>query len=165
MTGAVDRLAYVILYVRDLTASIAFYRDLLGVPFRFEDDGYAEFATQGARFALMENARLPEILGRNASPEGRGKENRPRQSEAAPDQELAGVPGAGATAPHGVPAGEILFLVDNVDRQAARLESTGANIVSGPVDRPWGHRTLHLFDPDGHVVELAQEIPRLSPRH
>ena len=36
----------------------------------------------------------------------------------------------------------------------------GIRILSGPVDRPWGHRTLHLLDPDGFVVELAQEIPR-----
>jgi lactoylglutathione lyase len=31
------------------------------------------------------------------------------------------------------------------------------------VDRPWGHRTLHFEDPDGFVVELAEEIPR-QPR-
>jgi len=28
------------------------------------------------------------------------------------------------------------------------------------VDRPWGHRTVHVEDPDGFVVELAEEIPR-----
>ena len=33
-------------------------------------------------------------------------------------------------------------------------------VLRGPTDRPWGHRTLHLADPDGFVVELAQEIPR-----
>lgn len=62
----------------------------------------------------------------------------------------------------GGPASEILFLVEDVEAEAERLRAAGAEILSGPVDRPWGHRTLHVADPDGHVVELAQEIPRSS---
>lgn len=58
------------------------------------------------------------------------------------------------------PAGETLFLVPDVDAEAERLRRAGLAIVSGPRDRPWGHRTMHLLDPDGNVVELAQEIPR-----
>jgi lactoylglutathione lyase len=65
----------------------------------------------------------------------------------------------GETGPDG-PDREILFLVDDVDREAGRLRSAGAIILSGPTDRAWGHRTVHVADPDGHVVELAQEIPR-----
>ena len=52
-----NRVGYVIVYVSDLTASIAFYRDVLGLPFKFEDAGYAEFATEGTRFALYERRR------------------------------------------------------------------------------------------------------------
>ena len=58
------------------------------------------------------------------------------------------------------PGGEAVFLVEDVDAEAARLRAAGAAILSGPVDRAWGHRTLHLEDPDGFVVELAVEIPR-----
>jgi lactoylglutathione lyase len=58
------------------------------------------------------------------------------------------------------PTAEVLFLVENVDAEAERLRAEGVRILSGPVDRSWGHRTLHLEDPDGHVVELAQEIDR-----
>ena len=54
--------------------------------------------------------------------------------------------------------------IEDVDAEAARLRAAGAAILSGPVDRVWGHRTLHLEDPDGFVVELAQEIPRRPPR-
>jgi lactoylglutathione lyase len=60
------------------------------------------------------------------------------------------------------PEAEVLFVVDDVDAEAERLRDEGSRILSGPVDRPWGHRTLHLEDPDGHVVELAQEIVRSS---
>jgi lactoylglutathione lyase len=125
---------YVILYVGDLDRTVGFYRDVVGLPFKFADAGYAEFATGNLKFGLYERGRLPELLG------GR------------------------AVAGGGDPTGEILFLVDDVDAEAERLRRTGAPILSGPVDRPWGHRTLHLLDPDGHVVELAQEIPRTRPR-
>ena len=130
--GRWDRIGYVILYVDDLDRSVAFYRDLLGLPFKFAQAGYAEFATQGTRFALYERARLPELIGRAAA--------------------------------GGDPAVEVLFLVPDVDAEAERLRQAGAQILSGPVDRAWGHRTLHLLDPDAHVVELAQEIPRTAPR-
>jgi lactoylglutathione lyase len=36
--------------------------------------------------------------------------------------------------------------------------------LAPPTDRPWGHRTLHVADPDGFVVEFAQEIPRARGR-
>jgi lactoylglutathione lyase len=67
--------------------------------------------------------------------------------------------GQGTDAP-GQPGGEVVFLVEDVDAEAERLREAGATVLKGPVDRPWGHRTLHLEDPDGFVVELAGEIPR-----
>jgi lactoylglutathione lyase len=62
--------------------------------------------------------------------------------------------------PAGRPGGEVVFLVEDVDAEAERLRAAGATVLSGPVDRVWGHRTLHVEDPDGFVVELATEIPR-----
>jgi lactoylglutathione lyase len=123
------RVGYVILFVADLERSVAFYRDVLGVPFRLQGDGYVEFATEGARFGLYDRGRLGELTGQDAAAPGR-------------------------------PGGEVVFLVGDVDAEAARLRGAGATILNGPVDRVWGHRTLHLEDPDGFVVELAEEIPR-----
>jgi lactoylglutathione lyase len=124
-----DRLGYVILFVADLERSVAFYRDVVGLPFRLQGDGYVEFATQGARFGLYDRNRLEELTGHDPEPPGR-------------------------------PGGEAVFLVEDVDAEAARLRAAGAAILSGPVDRAWGHRTVHVLDPDGFVVELAEEIPR-----
>lgn len=56
------------------------------------------------------------------------------------------------------PTGEIVFVVHDVDAEAARLRAAGAELLSGPVDRPWGHRTVHVADPDGNVVEFAQNV-------
>jgi catechol 2,3-dioxygenase-like lactoylglutathione lyase family enzyme len=64
-----DRVGYVILYVRDLAASIAFYRDILGLPFKFKDAGYAEFATHGTRLALYEQRRAEWLTGRTVAPD------------------------------------------------------------------------------------------------
>jgi lactoylglutathione lyase len=66
----------------------------------------------------------------------------------------------GRVARAGGPGGEVAFLVEDVDAESARLRAAGAQILAGPTDRPWGHRTLHLLDPDGFVVEFAQEIER-----
>jgi lactoylglutathione lyase len=124
-------LGYVILYVEDLDASIAFYRDMVGLPYKFTDAGYAEFGTDGTKFALYERRRAEWLTGRPVMPG---------------------------------PAAEIVLLVDDVDACAARLSSAGVALLSGPADRPWGHRTLHIADPDGFVVEFAQEIPRARSR-
>lgn len=58
------------------------------------------------------------------------------------------------------PDGEIVFIVRDVDAETRRLREAGVEVLTGPIDRPWGHRTVHLADPDGLIVELAQEIPR-----
>ena len=126
---AVESVGYVILYVRDLEASVAFYRDLVGLSFKLHDAGYAEFVSGETKFGLLERARASDLIRREPT--------------------------------EGGPAGEVLFLVDDVDAEAERLRGLGVEFLSGPVDRPWGHRTLHLLDPDGFVVELAP--PREDP--
>jgi lactoylglutathione lyase len=130
---AVESVGYVILFVSDVEASVAFYRDALGLPFKLRDAGYAEFVTGETKFGLLERTRASDMIHREPT--------------------------------EGGPAGEVLFLVDDVDAEAERLRGLGVEFLSGPVDRPWGHRTLHLLDPDGFVVELAQNIPRLLPRN
>jgi lactoylglutathione lyase len=80
--------------------------------------------------------------------------------------ERARLPGLiGREAAGGEPGGEVVFLVDDADEEAQRLRGLGVEILTGPVDRPWGHRTLHLLDPNGFVVELAQAIPGERPGH
>ncbi|WP_199432836.1 VOC family protein [Qaidamihabitans albus] len=56
------------------------------------------------------------------------------------------------------PCGEVGFIVDDVDAEAERLREAGAEILTGPVDRPWRERTLHVADPDGNIVEFAQRL-------
>ncbi len=46
------RISYAIVFVGDMSRSVAFYRDVLGLPLRFESPGWTEFATDGATLAL-----------------------------------------------------------------------------------------------------------------
>jgi lactoylglutathione lyase len=63
------------------------------------------------------------------------------------------------------PAGEVVLIVQDVDAVAVALRGRGVALLAEPADRPWGHRTLHIADPDGFIVEFAQEIPRARSRH
>jgi lactoylglutathione lyase len=46
------RIAYAIVFVSDMKRSLAFYRDLVGLPVRFESSHWTEFETVGATLAL-----------------------------------------------------------------------------------------------------------------
>lgn len=122
-----SRLAYSILFVSDLERSIGFYRDTVGLPFRFSNESYAEFATEGAKFALYSRGNLPELVGREVPP-----------------------------GPVPWPQGEVAFFVEDPDAEHERLRRAGVKVLAPPTDRPWGERTLHIADPDGNVVELTR---------
>jgi uncharacterized glyoxalase superfamily protein PhnB len=38
---------------------------------------------------------------------------------------------------------------------AEELKRRGAELVNGPMDRPWGIRTASFRDPAGHLWEIA----------
>ena len=46
------RLSYAIVFVSDMKRSVSFYRDVMGIPLRFESPMWTEFETEGATLAL-----------------------------------------------------------------------------------------------------------------
>src|SRR5262245_38785724 len=46
------RINYAIIFVSDMKRSVAFYRDVLGIPLRFESPHWSEFANEGETLAL-----------------------------------------------------------------------------------------------------------------
>lgn len=46
------RVNYIIIFVSDMARSVSFYRDVLGIPLKFETPEWTEFATEGATLAL-----------------------------------------------------------------------------------------------------------------
>jgi lactoylglutathione lyase len=66
------RVNYVLIFVSDMKRSVSFYRDVLGLPLRFESPGWTEFATEGATLALHASERSrPEEDDPDHLPAGR----------------------------------------------------------------------------------------------
>jgi lactoylglutathione lyase len=120
---------YVVLVVEDLDRALAFYCDVLGLPLGHRSGPYAQLATGVTRVSLYERAAMASTLGRElASP-----------SSDAPGFELG-------------------FKVDDCDAAYNELVAGGATPAVPPTDRAWGQRTAYVRDPDGHLVELAQDL-------
>jgi catechol 2,3-dioxygenase-like lactoylglutathione lyase family enzyme len=51
------RVNYAIIFVSDMKQAVPFYRDVLGLPLRFESPSWTEFATEGATLALHAGER------------------------------------------------------------------------------------------------------------
>lgn len=62
--------------------------------------------------------------------------------------------------PVGVLSLQLAFRVSphEINDCATTLIERGVKIVSGPMDQPFGHRTLFFRDPDGNVLEIYAEI-------
>jgi catechol 2,3-dioxygenase-like lactoylglutathione lyase family enzyme len=56
------------------------------------------------------------------------------------------------------PGFEIGFKVADIDAAFNELVQRGALPVVAPTDRFWGQRTAYVRDPDGHLIELAQDL-------
>jgi len=122
---------YVVLVVEDLDRGLRFYCDLLGFPLGHRSGSFAQLSTGVTRVALYERTAMSETLGRALHP---------------PSPEAPGF--------------ELGFKVDDCDAAYAELVEGGATSAVPPIDRPWGQRTAYVRDPDGHLVELAQDLAR-----
>jgi lactoylglutathione lyase len=124
------KLGYVMLYVKDVPRSLAFYEDAFGLSRRFVHEAglYAEMDT-GATTLAFAAAGLAKF---NLTCEFR--ENQPDQ----------------------LPAGfEIAFTTDNVQAAYDRALAAGAVAVAPPTTKPWGQVVAFVRDKDGIVVELC----------
>jgi len=65
------RVNYAIVFVSDMKRAVAFYRDAVGLPLRFESPGWTEFATEGATLALHAGGQAAEASGPQEGRPGR----------------------------------------------------------------------------------------------
>lgn len=61
------QIQYTILFVSDMSQAIAFYRDVIGFPLKFETPEWTEFATRGVTLALHStpDPAQPSTVGLN----------------------------------------------------------------------------------------------------
>jgi lactoylglutathione lyase len=122
---------YVVLVVEDLARALGFYCDVLGLPLGHRSGPFAQLATRTTRIALYERPAMASTLGRELE---------------APSPDAPGF--------------ELGFKVADCDAAYEELVTAGATPAVPPTDRAWGQRTAYVRDPDGHLVELAQDLGR-----
>ena len=122
---------YVILIVEDLDRALEFYTGVLGLRLGHRSGDYAQLDTGATRLALYSRSAMTKTLGISLE---------------AP--------------PANAPGFEIGFKVPQVDVAFSELLARGAACVVPPTDRSWGQRTAYVRDPDGHLIELAQDLRR-----
>jgi catechol 2,3-dioxygenase-like lactoylglutathione lyase family enzyme len=120
---------YVILIVRDLDRALDFYTGILGLPLGHRSGDYAQLQTGSTRLALYTRSAMEQTLAMPLEPP-----------------------------PANAPGFEIGFKVADVDAAFAELVARGAAPVAPPTNRVWAQRTAYVRDPDGHLVELAQDL-------
>ncbi len=124
------RISLITLGVKDLEASLRFYRDGLGLPTTWgADKGVVFFQTQGTCLALYPLPELAKDIGLNAGSE------RPKFT--------------GITVAHNVRERE------DVDRILQQAEAAGGKIEKPAQDTFWGGYGGYFTDPDGHMWEVA----------
>jgi catechol 2,3-dioxygenase-like lactoylglutathione lyase family enzyme len=54
---------------------------------------------------------------------------------------------------------QLTVWVQDTDAVCEQLAACGVELLNGPMDREWGLRTAAFSDPDGHIWEVAAQIP------
>ena len=122
---------YVVVIVEDLDRALQFYTEVLGLRLGHRSGDYAQLETGPTRLGLYTRSAMSKTLG---------------LSLRNPDQTAPGF--------------EIGFKVPDADSAFTELIGKGAAPVLKPTTRPWGQRTAYVRDPDGHLIELAQDLSR-----
>ncbi len=127
----VELLDYIVLIVADLDRSLSFYADTLGLKLQHRAEKYAQMEAGTTRLSLYTRDAMEETLGAVLD----------TPSPSAPSFELG-------------------FKVNDCDTAFAELVDAGAPSVARPSTRAWGQRTAYVRDPDGNLIELAQDLAR-----
>lgn len=122
--------------VEDMKRSREFYEGLLGQA--VENDFGACVGYVGG-FSIMGRSLWREVLGAG---DGDGKAEK---GDTARDHEL-------------------YFEAEDVDGVAGSLASAGMAFLHGVREQPWRQKVLRCYDPDGHILEIAETIPNLIRR-
>lgn len=113
------------LFVQDLDTSKSFYGQSLGLGLLFEDDVSAVYRCGETMINLLLDGEAGDLI----------------------------YP-AKVSGTNSVKAVYTLRCAE-IDGAAAQLEAAGVKVLNGPIDRPWGVRTVSFQDPSGHTWELA----------
>jgi catechol 2,3-dioxygenase-like lactoylglutathione lyase family enzyme len=115
------------LFVEDLPVVKEFYGKVFGLPVFYEDGNSAVFKFENTLINLLKITEADNLI-HPAKVAGREAGSR----------------------------FVFTITVEDVDALCAELTARGANLLNGPMDRPWGIRTASFMDPAGHIWEIAK---------
>ena len=130
------KLGYVIVYVPDVAAAVAFYERAFGLARRFvhESGQYAEMETGATALAFA----LEDLVA-------------------------VSCPGFRANRLDADPAGvEVGLVTDDVTASFARAIEAGAVAVLAPTRKPWGQTVSYVRDSNGFLVEICSAVAPAS---
>ncbi len=131
------RVNYAIVFVSEMKRAVSFYRDVLGLPVRFESPGWTEFATDGATLALQtEFATDGATLALHPSEETNSEQSDPQH----------------------IPAGRCRpgLSVPNLDEFHKRMIERRVRCIQEPTEI-FGARVAQYLDPDGLPISVGEE--------
>jgi uncharacterized glyoxalase superfamily protein PhnB len=116
------------LTVNDLTASVAWYRDVLG--FIVAEEFRREDRVVGVRLTA---GTVDFLLGQDDFAKGRERKK-------------------------GVGLRLYCITGQDIDQLAAAIKERGGELAQKPQDQPWGARDLAVVDPDGFVISISTGV-------
>lgn len=127
------KFGYTIIYVPDVSASLAFFSQAFGLSTRFlhESGTYGELETGATALAFAAN----ELAALNF--------------------DTGHVAAHASEKPLGI---EIGLVTDDVPAAHARALQAGATELAAPLTKPWGQTVSYVRCPDGTLVELCSPI-------
>jgi lactoylglutathione lyase len=118
------------LFVEDPRRSQSFYEEVFDAPVVWEDEDSAAFKFENTIVNLLRLPAARDLIQ----------------------------PGSVASRDAGS-AFQLTVWVDDADAVSKELATHGVELLNGPMDREWGVRTASFTDPDGHIWEIAQQLP------
>ena len=133
MIKGLNKLEVITIFAEDLAATRAFYENVFGLEVVWADEDSAVVRLEGLMINILRVERADTLV------------------------EPRAVAGAEAGA-------RLLLTIAVEDANAVHedLKRHGVTILNGPIDRPWGRRTVAFADPAGNVWEIAQILPPVS---
>lgn len=122
---------YVILIVEDLDLTLKFYTEILGLQLSHRSGDYAQMDTGTTRLGFYTRRAMSETIGKSLV--------KPYKN---------------------MNCFEIGIKVDDVDITYNELILKGVKGIKTPTNHHWGQRTAYVADPDGNLIELAQDLEK-----
>jgi uncharacterized glyoxalase superfamily protein PhnB len=65
----------------------------------------------------------------------------------------------------GAHEGELTFETDEIEMIEQKLREVGAKFIQPIQEQPWGQRAMRVCDPDGHLLEIGEDMQVVARRY